>query len=108
MRPNEIPTSVRQLIVRHISSAQQVEILTLLERDRRRWTAPEVCRSLHISPEACGAWLERFAAAGLVARPEDRVYQHSDGKQARLVTELVDLYTRRRTSVVDTIYNRSE
>lgn len=104
----DIPTHVRQVIVRHIDSAQQVEILALLLRDpAKQWRPAEVSRSLHIPPEACEGWLEGFAAAGLVGRADEAAYSATPARESRTVAELVDLYGRRRISVVDTIYNKS-
>jgi hypothetical protein len=98
---------VRDLILRHIDSVQQVEILELLHREpARAWTAPEISRALHIGPASCAEWIERFAAAGLVERVDGGVQYAPRGRRSRAVSDLVDLYARRRTSVIDAIYSK--
>ena len=100
----DIPDNVRRLIVRHIDSVQQIEILALLHGDSSRaWTPPEVCRTLRISPEACRAWLEAFALAGLVARDADGGFIDSGHHDAH---DAVDLYERRRLAVIESVYGK--
>jgi len=100
----DIPENVRRLIVRHIDSVQQLEILALLRGDSARaWTPPEVCRTLRISPDACRAWLEAFALSGLVARDADGGFIDSGHPDARAA---VDTYERRRHAVIESIYGK--
>ena len=69
MARTDIPKNVRQLVLRHIDSVQQVEILELLARDPdHEWSSAQISRSLHIPPDACEQWLRSFAAAGMVER----------------------------------------
>ena len=104
MAHSDIPKNVRQLIVRHIDSVQQVEILALLRGDPdREWTAAEISRSLHIAPDACQRWLEAFAAARLVSST-DGGFSH--GSRAGDADDLVECYSRRRLAVIDSIYNK--
>jgi hypothetical protein len=104
MAHSEIPNNVRQLIVRHIDSIQQVEILAFLrEHPEREWTSAEICRSLHIAPESCGRWLELFAKARLVDATETG-FKHSSSTSG--ADELVECYSRRRLAVIDSIYNK--
>lgn len=107
MAPADIPKPVRQLIARHIDSIQQVEILDLLRREADRpWSAEQVCRTLHMAQALCAEWLDRFATAGLVAR-DDAGYRHTDeGRQAAAVRDLLDLYGRRKTSVIEAVYSK--
>jgi hypothetical protein len=101
---SDIPENVRRLLVRHIDSVQQLEILALLYGDAARaWTPPEVCRTLRISPDACRAWLESFALAGLVARDADGGFIDAGNPDAR---DAIDLYERRRRSVIESIYGK--
>jgi hypothetical protein len=103
MARTDIPKPVRDLILRHIDSVQQVEILALLHgHPEKAWTAAELSRTLQIGPASSAEWVERFAAAGLV-RPADGGVRHA-GKRA--VDDLVDLYARRRTSVIEAIYSK--
>lgn len=107
MARDDIPKNVRRLIVRHIDSIQQVEILALLRNDPdRSWTPAEVSRALHIGYPACESWLARFEGAHLVDR-FDGGYQHAvRGPDVRAADDLVDLYGRRRLAVIDAIYSK--
>jgi hypothetical protein len=107
MAPADIPKPVRQFISRHIDSIQQVEILALLRRDgERAWTTEQVSRTLHIAHALCAEWLDRYATAGLVKRDEIGYRHQPGGSQTAVLDELVDLYARRRTTVIDAIYNK--
>lgn len=104
MAHSDIPKNVRQLIVRHIDSVQQVEILALLRGEPdREWPVADVSRALHIAPSACSAWLDAFAAAGLVDAT-GAGYRHAT--RSRDADDLVDCYSRRRLAVIDSIYNK--
>jgi hypothetical protein len=107
MAHTDLPQNVRKLIVRHIDSVQQVEILALLrDNAEREWTPAEISRNLHIGPVSCENWLERFDAAGLLERGGVG-YRHADrGPHARAADDLIDWYARRRLSVLDAIYNK--
>ena len=103
----EIPKHVRQLILRHIDSVQQVEILTLLAREPERvWTPAELSRALHIAPEACARWLDEFSSAGLIEQRRDGMKHADAGPRAHSAEELVECYARRRIAVIDAIYNK--
>lgn len=107
MAPDDLPKHVRQLIVRHIDSIQQVEALELLSRDpEREWTSAQISRTLRIPADACAMWLDQFVAAGLVDPGEDGVKHATKGRHARAADDLIDLYGRRRTTVIEAIYNK--
>lgn len=107
MAHSDIPKNVRQLIVRHIDSVQQVEILALLrDNPEREWTVAEISRSLHIAPNSCATWLEAFAAARLVDRTDTGFKHAASGARSQQADELVDCYSRRRLAVIDSIYNK--
>ena len=106
----ELPKHVRDLIERHIDSVQQVEILVLLRgQSDNAWHPADVSRALHIAPGPCRTWLEQFAAAGLVT-DAGMGFRHGAAKRVSriAVDDLVDLYPRRRLSVIDAIYNKPD
>jgi hypothetical protein len=107
MAASEIPKPVRQLIARHIDSVQQVEVLVLLRRDpEQAWTAETISRELRIAGASCAEWLDRFATAGLVKSDHLGYRDAPNGRHAAAVAELIDLYGRRRTSLIEAIYSR--
>jgi hypothetical protein len=104
MTQGDIPKNVRQLIVRHIDSVQQVEILALLGKEPERvFTVAEISRALHIAPDPCLTWLDALVAARLVDRTKTG-YTHS--ARSRNADDLVECYARRRLTVIDSIYNK--
>jgi hypothetical protein len=104
---DELPNNVQATIARHIESIQQVEILALVSGDpQRAWTPADICRSLRVSPIACEVWLDRFAATGVISRDEGAVRYAPGGEERRAFDDLVDMYTKRRHSVVDSIYSK--
>jgi hypothetical protein len=109
MAHTDIPKNVRRLILRHIDSVQQVEILGLLRDQRQRvWSPVEVSRTLHIDRAACEVWLARFADARLIDRVGDS-YRHAvRGSDVRAADELVDHFARRRLAVIDAIYGKPD
>ena len=105
MAPAELPKDVRRLIAQHIDSVQQVEILALLLRERERdWSSAEISRALQIPIAACENWLDRFASAEILSSGNGRVRLPADGRHAHSISELVELHSRRRMSVIDAIY----
>lgn len=103
----DIPQHVRDFIVRHIDSVQQVETLELLLREPdREWTSAQISRTLHIPPDACAKWLERFVAVGVLEQGDEGVRHAGKGPHVRAADDLVDLYARRRTTVIEAIYNK--
>jgi hypothetical protein len=108
MTRTDIPPHVRELILRHIESVQQVEILALLSRSpERSWDTAAIRRELQLAPSACGPWLDRFVAGGLLAAHDDGVRFAADSAAAGAAVELVALYAQRRTAVIAAIYNGS-
>ena len=105
MARDDLPEHVRAVIARHIDSVQQVEILALMRAEpARAWTTPEFCKMLQLTPAACDAWVRRLAAGGMVAVQEESVRLTASDEDARALDDLLDLYGRRRISVVDSIY----
>ena len=109
MGSDDIPEHVRAVIARHIDSVQQVEILALMRADPARgWATTEFCKALHLTEAACGSWLGRLAAGGLVAMQDGAVRFTATDDDARALDDLVDLYARRRTAVVHSIYGGAD
>jgi hypothetical protein len=107
MSRDDLPEHVRTLIESHIESVQQVEILVLLRAAAERgWAAGELCRSLHLSAAVCEGWIDRFAAAGIVTRTDERILYAAGTPHDPAVDDLLDLYSRRRHSVIESIYGK--
>jgi hypothetical protein len=106
----DLPQHVQKLIVRHIDSVQQVEILALLEAEpARSWQPEEISRTLQIAPAACRGWLDELATAGLVAG-QGMTFRGGAGQRStrKAVDDLLDLFGRRRVTVLQAIYGKPE
>jgi hypothetical protein len=106
----DLPKHVQTLIVQHIDSAQQVEILALLEaHPNRYWQPEEIARALQIAPAVCRDWLGDLAAAGLVAG-QGITFRRGAGPRAtrKAVDDLLDFFGRRRVTVLEAIYGKPD
>jgi hypothetical protein len=105
----DLPRHVQQLIVQHIESVQQVEILALLETQPDRfWQAEEIGRALQIAPSACRGWLGDLATAGLVVGQGMTFRRGGLRSTRKAVDDLLDLFGRRRFAVLGVIYGKPE
>jgi hypothetical protein len=69
MAGEALPPDVTQFIFRYLSSVEELEILLLLERGRTEaWTVETVYQVVLSSRNSVGQGLDKFAAAGLLAK----------------------------------------
>lgn len=107
MTRNELPASVQKLIESHLRSAADVEVVLLLYRTERDWTALDVARELRIDDGQAAEILARLCRRGLLCAVGDR-YRYSP-RTAALddgVTMLARLYPTYRVAIVAQIYAR--
>lgn len=87
----------------------QLELLLLLHRDPRvEWTPERAGAEMRFPAPWASDQLERFAEAGLVARPGagDPGFRYApDGDHSAVVDELAELYRRRRTTLTSLIFS---
>lgn len=104
---NELPRRVQELIERHCQSAADVDVLLLLCREHRDWTAAAVANELRIDPDQAAAILARLQRKGLL-RAEGASYrfQPRDPSVADAVRTLAELYPAYRVAIVALIYAR--
>jgi hypothetical protein len=103
----QLPASVQQLIQGHFASAADVDMLLLLRRDHRGWTAPAIARELRMDAEQAGTILARLHRTGLLrATGGSYWFDPRDPALAGAAATLAQLYPAYRMAVVSLIYGR--
>jgi hypothetical protein len=102
---------VRQFLTDHIDSAEQLEILLLLQRDPdRRWTAQEVSQAIYTVPASALMRLEALVAHGFATSSGGSdptyVFEPRTEEIRRQVQTLADAYRNDRVSVIKLIFSR--
>jgi hypothetical protein len=103
-----IPPRVRQLIIDHIDSVMQLEVLLLIAaQPQRAWSAKDLADLLRIDPAWVDSQLRAMAAGGLVAQQPDPAAFRFEPRSAELsqaVDELAKTYADRRVTVIGLIF----
>lgn len=97
------------LIADSISSVEQLEALLLLRRHREEsFSEDELAKRLRSSEESIQLTLGALSSSGLAECDDDRRYRYACGSEEResVVGELEQLYKSRRTTIIQTIYNK--
>jgi hypothetical protein len=102
-----ISDDVKALVLEHIESIEQLEVLLLLFRQPHHdYDADEVCRELRISTQVAIERLRDLHARGLIER-NDRGYRFgADPERNRRVFGLSQTYLERRVQVLNLIFSR--
>jgi hypothetical protein len=104
----DIPKEVRQLIIEHISSIEQLEILLLLYREpARAWSADAVARELRIHTASAAARLADLRDRGFAAADGAAAYRYRPGGAPDgAVDGLARAYAERRVTVIELIFSK--
>src|SRR3712207_1282943 len=107
----DLPEAVQQLIVRHLDSVGQLEVLLLVRAAaEKRWSVADVARALVTDTEPASGFLEHLADHGLMERSEEagewRYRYAPSAPDERAVDALAEAYATRRMAVVGFIYAR--
>lgn len=108
---DQFPEEVRRLIIEHINSVEQLEVLLLLSGSPERgWDAEAVSKALYTQPEAAAMRLADLRVRGLLSLVEgsERLYRYhpSTPELDRLVSSLARVYRERRVAVITLIYSK--
>jgi hypothetical protein len=111
LKPGDGSPEVARFIAEHIDSAEQLEILLLLQRDPdKQWTALDVSQAIYTVPASATMRLESLVAGGFVVSTggADPRYRYSPGtEQLRAQVEmLAAAYRADRVSVIKLIFSR--
>lgn len=111
MTGSDLPDIVRALIVAHIDSVVQLEVLLLLQADpTRARTAAEVARELRIDATWVAGQLRQLCDAGLLSctdQPDTSyAYAPRTPELRDAANELAKAYTERRVTVISLIFSK--
>ena len=100
----ELPAHLRAFLYSCIETVEQLEILLLLQRSTREWTARMMAQEVGVLDARARAWLDALVARGLVraiVREETMyVFQPSNATMLGYCDELALAYDRARLDVV--------
>lgn len=103
---SEIPARVRELLDRHISSVEQLELLFLLQGEPSATFTPETAsRRIGTTPHSARIRLGELAAAGL-ARSTEGGYAYANGAHDAAVADLRRLYSTHRVRIISRIFDK--
>lgn len=106
---SSLPPAIHDLILRYFDSAETIELALLLRRSSGTYWSPEaVAQQLGIRPEIAKRKMEALAEARILVRAEQTNayrYAPADDHIAANVSELAEIYSDRRISVINTIYS---
>lgn len=103
-----IPGPVERLVVAHIDSVEQLEVLLLLHRSAVHWTPSAVAADLRIDAASAERRLRTLAEAGFVESSGDQFAYDCSGPNDGTVAALAATYQERRVSVITLIFTKPE
>jgi hypothetical protein len=107
-----VDPAVRELISKHLSSMDHVELLVLLSADEsRRWTAERAAEAVHAAVRNIARVLEQLEVAGLLGREgsgDGATFRYAPSQPGMrdAVAALVVMYHQRPVTLVRAIYER--
>ena len=110
MQFDHIPVDVKQFIVSHINSIEQLEILVLLTESKRAWSVTDLADKICTTVDSAKNRIESLKSAGLVSvspvNPQAYVYQPRTHEVDAMVANLLKEYRERRISIINFIYSQ--
>ena len=107
------PDDVRQFLEGHIDCLDQLEVLRILASDpAKEWSASELAREAHTSPEVLAPHLAALHARGLLTHIlRDAVVNCRYGPRTpdleRSVSRLLEMYQQRPVTMIRMVYARA-
>jgi hypothetical protein len=104
---DEISEEVRRFIAAHLVAVEQLEVLLLLHRFRRPWSAEEVHAELRTSPSSASERLEDLTRRQLLrpdGQPPRYLFSPTDPAHEATVAALANAYAERRYTVIELIF----
>lgn len=101
----DLPQNVYAFLLEHIDSLEQLEVLLLMRKDQRSWSAQEIARELRIMPESAGNRMSNLSLRGIVIEDGSARYRYSPRSPEldRDVAGLATAYAERRVTVINLI-----
>jgi len=107
MGETDLPRDVKAFIQRHLSTGAQADVLVLLQRERRGWTAAQVGKELRIDTEQAASLLAALQRSGLL-RGDGGSYEYSprDPRLEAVADSFGRLYPIYRVAIISLIFSR--
>lgn len=106
MSPSGLPLEVERFVARFIRSVEMLEILLLIRRERRAWSAELVARELRIDARSAATRLASLVGAGLARAEGSEFTYEANAAAERDVDALARAYAERRVSVITFIVSQ--
>ncbi|MEW6612666.1 MAG: hypothetical protein ACOY5C_09520 [Pseudomonadota bacterium] len=111
MTYEDIPQEIKDFIVKHINSVEQLEILLLLQGSpAREWSARDVAQELRSDTHSVAARMADLHARGFLHSQETPVptyrFNPANAQEAQLVAKLASVYAQRRMAVINLIFSK--
>jgi hypothetical protein len=110
--PESISPAARGFVAQCIHSVAELELLLILHRNPSiEWTAESAGREMRYPTDWVAARLVGFRRAGLVGsngREQPAYRYHPRSGLGRIVDELAETFSRRRTTVTTLIFSRAD
>jgi hypothetical protein len=111
MNENDVPDDIKNFILQHIDSIEQLTILLLLYADpKREWTSRSIENHLRSSAASVGKRLSDLYSRGILAKPnsdEDRhLYSPKTEEMAARIEKLAAFHAKYSNRVIALIYSR--
>lgn len=107
MSATGIPDEVKALVLEHIDSIDQLEVLLLLFRQPHHDYDPEgVASELRIAPQAAIERLRDLHARGLIERNERGYRFGAETERNRRIFALSQAYLERRVALINLIFSK--
>lgn len=100
---------IKKFILDNITSVEQISILLLLQQNpQKNWTTAKISEELRSADLAIKKRLEDLYAAGVLKKTTgvEFTYNPASEKIKSLVANLIEVYQKRPTWVIDLIYSR--
>ena len=107
--PGGLPREVIDLLVRHVETMEQTEVLLALKRSEGAARADQIARELRISPAAATSALQLFVERGLAtydAATSTFTYAPSSTALGKAVDALAVAYNTRPVTLIKALYAR--
>lgn len=108
MSQGGLPPNVRDFVVRHITSVEQMELLLLFASDPSRgWTVPQLVTELRSSERSVSQRLGQLIKEGFLTRSEGNFQRASlPAETMAAVQDLAVVYREYRVRVIELIYSQ--
>ena len=103
--------AVDQFVLQYIHSVEQLEILLLMRREPRPWTAQQISSELRTNVDAAKMRLGALLAANVIgpaAIADAFIFTPPTPETAKLIGELAQAYQARRVAIITLIYSKPQ